>query len=260
MAKRTARLIRSVARAAALLDGVAASPDGLSATEAAAAIGTPVPTAHHLLSTLRAAGLLAQDADRRYVLGPQIGVLAEAWARVDVIPVVLQQALDQLAAATGETAYLAAWRDGRIKALASVAGVRAVRVAAAHSGAYEHPHARATGKLLLAYGGSERCAATLGDGPLKALTPTTITERAALERELALVRERGWSEDRDEFVEGVSCVAAPVRSGGVVIAALTVSAPSQRFFSHRDALLAAVLEAAEAAGTDGVLTYTKEAA
>ena len=53
--------IRSVRRAAALLEHVAASPAGCTGTEAAAALDIPPPTAYHLLSTLVDAGLLAKD-------------------------------------------------------------------------------------------------------------------------------------------------------------------------------------------------------
>jgi DNA-binding IclR family transcriptional regulator len=89
----------------------------------------------------------------------------------------------------------------------------------------------------------------LGDGPLERITPHTIVDRDALERELETIRARGWSEDRDEFIEGVSCIAAPALVDGVVLAAYTVSAPTERFERRHDALLTAVQQAAAAAAS-----------
>jgi DNA-binding IclR family transcriptional regulator len=71
--------IRSVRRAAALLEAVATAPGGCTATAAAAAVDIPVPTAYHLLNTLVDAGLLAKDESRRYRLGARVGLLAEAF-------------------------------------------------------------------------------------------------------------------------------------------------------------------------------------
>jgi IclR family acetate operon transcriptional repressor len=56
-----------------------------------------------------------------------------------------------------------------------------------------------------------------------------VTDLAAVHRELAEIRQRGVAVDREEFVSGVMCVAAPVRDhDGVVVAAVTISGPSQR--------------------------------
>jgi len=206
-------------------------------------------TAYHLLNTLRGEGLLAK-AGTQFVLGSRAAVIAHAWLRSDEAPAFLLEPLRALAAETGETAYLAAWRDDGIRALASVGGVRAVRVAATARGPYRAPHARATGKLLLAYADGARRAQALGTGPLEALTPNTITDRRRLDEHLAAIRHAGWAEDHEEFLEGVSCIAAPVVLDGTVVAALTVSAPTQRFDRHRDLLRDAVLRAAGAAGDE----------
>lgn len=236
-----------MSRASQLLLLVARKPDGASAKEAARALDVSVPTAYHLLNTLHDAGLLARDSRRRYVLGPRIAVLADALRRETEAPEYLVAPLRRLAADTGETAYLTAWRDGRIHALASLEGASAVRVVGVERGPYRHPHARATGKLLLAFARPELRRSELGAGPLEALTEHTITDRAELETQLATIRERGWAEDREEFAEGVGCISAPAMLDGVAIAAYTVSAPVERFERRRGELLEAVQRAARLA-------------
>jgi IclR family transcriptional regulator, acetate operon repressor len=238
--------IQSVARAARVLVWLAGR-DGVTATEVALAHGIAVPTAHHLLNTLVAEGLLAKDSRRRYALGPKVAVLADAHLRQTAPPEHMLEGLRALAAETGETAYLAAWRGDEIRALASVEGTSAVRVGEITPGRYRHAHARATGKLLLAYADPARRDAYLRADPIEPLTEHTIADRARLDDELATIRDRGYAIDEEEFQEGVSCCAAPILENGVAIATFTVSAPSERFDRRRDELVAATRRHARAA-------------
>lgn len=238
--------IRSVSRAATVLRQVARHPEGIGPTAVAAASGLAVPTTHHLLSTLCAEGLVARTAQRRYVLGPGIAVLAEAYARADVVPSWLMRPLRTLALSCGETAYVSAWRGEEIHVLASVEGGRAVRVASAERGPYRCPHARATGKLLLAFAPPERRRSVLGDR-LEAVTARTIVDRGELEAELAAIRSRGWSDDVEEFLDGVACVAAPALLEETVVATYTIAVPAHDIDRRRPDLLAAVHAAAATA-------------
>jgi DNA-binding IclR family transcriptional regulator len=230
-----------------LLCVAGASEEGARAVDIAAAVGVAVPTAHHLLSTLVAEGLLCKDPRRRYFLGPKTGVLADAYARQEAVPEGLGVAVRDLAAATGETAYLTAWSREEIAVLAVVAGGRAVRVARLHTGYHEHGHARAPGKVLLAYAGADLRRAHLEANPLTALTPRTITDPAAFAAELARVRELGFAVEDEEFEPGVGCVSAPLVEDGRVLAALTVSAPVERLRARLDHLVGTVLDVARGA-------------
>lgn len=74
-------------------------------------------------------------------------------------------------------------------------------------------HATAAGKAILAYLPEERRERVLDQLDLSARTPETTTDRAALAAELDAVRERRTAFEREEYVEGVQCVAAPVLDG-----------------------------------------------
>jgi DNA-binding IclR family transcriptional regulator len=96
-------------------------------------------------------------------------------------------------------------------------------------------HASAAGKVFLAHSVS-RIAPRLDR-----LTPRTLVDRAALEEDLAAVRERGYATLVDELEPGLSVVAAPVfDAGGAVVAALAVSGPTTRLPPHRLAVLGRV--------------------
>jgi IclR family transcriptional regulator, acetate operon repressor len=246
--------IQSVARATALLMHVAGR-GGATASEAAAAHGLAVPTAHHLLSTMVDEGLLAKDGRGLFVLGPKALVIGHRALRQDSVPAYLMNPLRGLVEETGETAYLAAWRHSEITTLAWIEGANALRVAEVERGPYRLAHARATGKLLLAFAPPELREAYLADHPLEACTANTITDPAKLDAELAKIRARGWAEDREEFLEGVSCLSAPAIVEGVVIAAFTVSSPAARYAGAHRALRDSVLRAAgslAASSSDGV--------
>jgi DNA-binding IclR family transcriptional regulator len=243
------RRIQSVARAVRLLLYVAGRPEGATGAEAAAACELAVPTAHHLLGTLVYEGLLAKDARRRLVLGPKALVVAERVARQTNVPEYLLAPLRWLAEQTGETSYLASWHGGEIRIQHWIEGENALRVADIQHSPYRMAHARATGKVLLAFAPDEVREAWLAAHPLEPVTSRTITDRAVFDAELRRARERGWGEDHEEFLEGVACLSAPVMVDGLLIAALTVSCPAARFKAAHDQLRDAVVRAGRSVST-----------
>jgi IclR family transcriptional regulator, acetate operon repressor len=62
---------------------------------------------------------------------------------------------------------------------------------------------------------------------MPALTPQTITSPAALQRELALVRTRGYALDNGEQEVGVQCIAVPVPDAPA-LTAISISGPEAR--------------------------------
>jgi IclR family acetate operon transcriptional repressor len=239
--------IQSVSRASRLLFAVAAEPDGLAAKAAAEQLGLSLPTTYHLLTTLVAEGLLAKDSRRRYVLGPRAGVIAAAVNRDNRAPEYYVAPLRDLAARTGETAYLSAWRSGAITVLSTVEGAHAVRVAGLSAGYRDNEHARASGKLLLAFASPADRDRLLNGSTLRRLTPATITDRSLLDAEFERIREEGLAYDRGEFYEGVECVSAPIIEGGTVVACYTVSTPADRFAADPQKIIDAVRAAGGAA-------------
>jgi IclR family acetate operon transcriptional repressor len=236
--------IQSVARASQLLLWVAEQPHGATAKEIAAAQGLALPTTYHLLNTLVDEGLLAKDVHRRYILGRSTAILAQAYLRGRAVPDSLLAAVREVARRTGETSYLADWGEHEIRVLASVEGSRMLRVAEVGGGVYEHGHARANGKLLLAYARPEVRDAYLRAHPLVPLTDATICDRQALDAELARIRERGYAYDEQEFAAGVACVAAPLLQNGQLVAALGLSVPADRMEKDRAELTKVLLEVA----------------
>lgn len=232
--------IQSVSRALSLLSLVARGDVDPTGTSLAKAAGLAVPTAHHLLGTLAAHGLLARDDHGGYLLGPAVAVLADAYHRDASPPGYLLAPLRRLVTDTGETGYLAAWRQGEIALLAVVDGALPVRVSVP-AGPYRDAHARASGKLLLALADDRRRAGYLASHPLRSVTARTITTGRRLADQFAGIRTAGYAVDQEEFQIGVSCVAAPVQHDGAVVASYALSVPAERFRARREELTAALL-------------------
>jgi IclR family transcriptional regulator, acetate operon repressor len=239
-----------------LVAGGRAEPTGKGLARAA---GLPVPTAHHLLSTLVDEGLLAKDSKARYQLGMKVAVLADALQRAVTAPEYLLEPLRQLALTTGETAYLATWRQGDIRIQASFDGTHPVRVSLP-VGPYTDAHARATGKLLLAMAGQELRSTYLLAHPPRALTPRTVVDLERLEEEFEAIRLNGHALDEEQFEPGVCCVAAPVIDEGIVVASYSISVPTQRFNEKRLWLIDAVVTIAKSLKSQALQTSRTEQA
>jgi IclR family acetate operon transcriptional repressor len=240
--------IQSVARGCQLLMWLADRPGGATAKEVAFANRLALATTYHILNTLLHQGLLAKDARRRYVLGDGAATLAHGCLRGSAVSDAMLASLRQLAAGTQKTAYLADWGERDMRMLASVEPASQPRVADVARGSLTDAHARANGKVLLAYADRDVREGHLAAHPPLRLTDATLSEAVAIDHELAEVREHGYAVDDQEFAAGVSCVAAPLLRNGRIVAAFGVSMPTQVFRQQRSAMIAAVTEVARAAG------------
>ncbi|HWQ15581.1 MAG TPA: IclR family transcriptional regulator [Roseiflexaceae bacterium] len=238
--------IQSVRRAVALLRALAGDAPALGVSELARRAGLHKSTASRLLATLEREGLVEREpGSDRYRLGFEIARLAGQVTHFGDLRLAARPALLALAEAARETVHLAV-RDGdEVINIEQVAGPHLVREAN-WVGRRTPLHCVANGKALLAFAPPAVLERVLA-GPLPAFTPRTVTSPAALRRELALVRERGYAAALGEVEEGLHAVAAPVLGRDeLAVAAVSVSGPSYRVTPARLPELGAL--AREAAG------------
>lgn len=214
-------LIGSVQKALRLLEAVSASEDLVSAKKLSRLAGLPLPTTYHLLRTLTFEGYL-HKADGGYHLGPSV-LNAQSTSMQELLPrirPVLRSLSDELGGAT----YLSVFQDGEIR-LVAIADGPENQCVDLWVGVHESGHATAFGKAILASLDAEHRDDYINRHDLFDLTPNTITSRGGLERSLASPTQV-WA-DAEEYLLGVSCLAAPIRGPGVV-GAVAVSLPSNR--------------------------------
>ncbi|MBX6391309.1 MAG: IclR family transcriptional regulator, partial [Frankia sp.] len=84
------------------------------------------------------------------------------------------------------------------------------------------------GKALLAFSGPALLEEVLAK-PLSSLTPYSITDPERLRTVIEKVQVSGLAYEEQESQLGVACIAAPVLSGGLAVAALSVAVSRSRF-------------------------------
>lgn len=95
-------------------------------------------------------------------------------------------------------------------------------------------HCTALGKAVLAFLPPPRVRAILDRRGMLGYTAKTIVTAAAMESDLARIRQRGYAVDDIEFEEGVRCVGVPIFDHrGLPTAAMSVSAPVSRMSKAR---------------------------
>ncbi len=190
---------RATDRGLALLRVVADHPAGISLADAARAVDLTPSTALRQLRSLEAAGFAARDDDGRFVPGDELLRIARSLASAAALPRLAESSLAALAAATGESAYLAEPADARHAIYAAMEpGTHAVR------------HVSWLGQRV-ARKGTAVGAALSGD-----------------------VDADGTAMRTDAVEDGVTAISAPVHGpNGQVIGALSVVGPSFRLTGTR---------------------------
>lgn len=229
--------INSVARAIHILLAIAGSDNGLTVKEISESLQIERPTTYHLMHTLQALKVVFRDEHRRYRLGLHIGQLSAAFQRHFSAPEYLRPLVQELADVTGETCYAVGWWQEEIVTLAVARGRSAVQTAEVPHGQYEHAHARAAGKLLLALAPLSRSHEYLKKHRLVKRTARTISVKSALDVEFRRIQGLRYSLDDEEFAEGVSCLAVPLE-GGHSPFAIALSAPVDRMKEKFETYLA----------------------
>jgi IclR family transcriptional regulator, acetate operon repressor len=245
---------QAVDRAARLLTEVVHSADPMTFTGLSAATGLAKSTTSRLLLALERNGLVRRDDHGRFLPGEMFVSFAWRGGAEAGLVAVAQPFLERLGKATSETINLGVASNGLVEQIAQVDSTYLIG-GTNWVGMSVPLYCSALGKVLLAYG-----AAQLPAGPLERRTDKTITSEAALRADLAGVRARGYAVTDEELEPGLIAVAAPVHGyDGAVIAALSVSAPTNRMTRERVPAAAAHCTE-EAAGLSAVLGYRQRAA
>lgn len=233
--------VQSVDRAVSVLEILARRGEA-GVSEVAAEIDVHKSTAFRLLGALEARGLVEQATERgKYRLGFGIVRLAGAvTGRIDITQVG-RPVCERLAEELGETVNIAILEEQYAINLCQVRGPGAVT---AHNwvGQLTPLHATSSGKVLLAHLPAKQRVQLLAEAGLKRYTPSTLTARTKLEKNLVEALDRGYAMTFEEYEIGLHAMAAPIRDrDGVVIAAISASGPSYRFTEERMRELAPLL-------------------
>lgn len=238
--------VQSLDRAISLLEVLALS-DGMTLSEVARRAELPTSTVHRLLTTLERRGLVGHEAETgHWMVGLGLFRVGSAYLRIRKLPEIARGLIRELSHGVNETVNLSLIDGPHLICVAQVESHAAVR-AFFRIGGDLPIHASGGGKAILAAMSVEARRAWLGDDQLKRFTEHTHVSRRALQADLAMIAERGFSIDDEEHTPGMRCVAAAVLDEWrEPVGALSISAPVVRMPPERIADLGVrVREAAQ---------------
>jgi IclR family transcriptional regulator, carbohydrate utilization repressor len=229
-ASREKTAIQVIDRMMRLLDTLAQRSDPVSLKELSLSTALHPSTAHRILNDMVVGRFVDRgDTPGTYRLGMRLLELGNlVKARLSVREAALEPMRD-LHRKTGQTVNLSVRQGDEIvyidRSYSERSGMQVVRAI----GGRAPLHLTSSGKLFLAHDDARVVRSYATRTGLAGHTRTSITDLTKLERELSLVRARGFARDNEELELGVRCIAAGIRDdSGRLVAGLSVSAPSER--------------------------------
>jgi IclR family acetate operon transcriptional repressor len=217
--------VKSATRTLDIIEYVVAHPRPLVAQEIATALGIPVSSLSYLLATLVDRNYLVREG-RRYSPGSGLQKLqlhAEAYTLADRAAPLVRTLRVQL----NETSSFFVREGWDVEALVTESSEQALRYAVP-TGNRLPMHALASGKALLARLPEDELDRYFAEADRIRFTPSTVTGEKALRKEIAQVRQSGFSFTDEEFSLGIIGIGRAVTMGGETVGALSVAIPKVR--------------------------------
>ena len=172
--------------------------------------GLPKPTLHRMLQQLESSGLLMRHSDgRHYGTGSRLRRMAEDVLLNDTRHGTRHVILTQLSEDIGESCNLTTISGNDVIYVDRVETMQPLRVHL-EAGSRVPIHASASGKMITSQYGQTQRQRLLTATDLRSYTPHTVTEVEKLDAELSEISYRGFALDRQEYLEGLVCLAVLV--------------------------------------------------
>lgn len=218
----------------------------LSLSEIVAAVSLPKTTVFRLLSSLVERDFCELDPQTgKYSLGFELVRLADIRRRQTNVHDVAIPVMRDIRNEVNETVILSI-RSGDFRVhIDFVEGLHPMR-RMADLGVRAPLYAGAASKVLLAGMDDEDIDVYLARTKLTAFQKTTITDTAALWREIRTIRKRGYAESKGEIFPGGGALAAPLKDfSGRTVAVMDILTPEHRYTAqHRERCIALLLDGA----------------
>lgn len=221
--------VQVIERMFTLIDVLASREEAIPLKEISERAGLHPSTTHRILNDLVSGRFVDRPQSGSYRLGMrllELGNLVKARLNVRDAAMIPMRELHKL---TQQPVNLSMRQGDEIiyveRAYSERSGMQVVRAI----GGRAPLHLTSVGKLFLAADDPQRIRAYATRTGLQGHTKNSITDLAALERELSKVRQYGQAGDNEELELGVRCMAAGIYDDqGKLVAGLSISAPSGR--------------------------------
>lgn len=226
-------MIQSVVKVIKIMELFSRAEPRLSLAQISQRLNMPKSTTHNLLNTLVSIGYVEKVDGDQYALGTAIIELTQN-VRVNVeLRDRAAPLLRRLADNINESVYLTV-RDGKYVLYIYAIESSQRLIARTAVGDRAEMYCTSVGKAVLAFLPPNEVDALYESDELPRFTRNTITNLAELQRELAAIRERGFSIDNQEHEENLYCVGAPIfDEHGVVMGSCSVSGTDPEIVGSR---------------------------
>jgi IclR family pca regulon transcriptional regulator len=213
--------VQSLERGLAVIRAFDAEHPELTLSDVARITGITRAAARRFLHTLVDLGYVRTDG-RLFALRPRILDLGFAYLSSLGLPEIARPHLEKFVAEVRESCSVSVL-DGPDVVYVARVSTRRIMTVVIDVGTRFPAHATSMGRVLLAHRTDQWLAEFFAEHPPMARTDHTITDIAALTAELEQARTRGWALVDEELEQGLRSIAAPVRRGSTVTAAVNVS-------------------------------------
>jgi len=222
-------LINSIIRAVELLNLYDKDTKELGITDFARMMGLHKSSVHRIAKTLEYIGWLEQNPDtNKYKLGMKIMDVGSTLLNTYDYRDIINQGMRDLMLQVHETVVLSTYTDLWGICVDMVEGGDNHIMFTSKLGHKTPVYSGATGKTLLAWQSEQEVQRVIDHG-LHRYTPNTITDEAALRRDLARIRHRGYALSFAETDPGVGAVGAPVfNRHGQLLYGISIVGPVDR--------------------------------
>lgn len=211
-----------------LIECLAESNDGLSFTELKNRLNIPKPSLVRFIHVLWKNNYI-NKTDRKYKLGyKMLSLSSELLGKIDLRTKAYPY-LKQLMEQTNETIELEIFDGKSLIVIEKIESEESVRLFSQVGDRFEHLHASAPGKIVLAYTGL--LTEYIKNTKLLKITEKTIINLNVLEQQLAGIRNKGYAFDDQEIRMGIRRISAPVFDlHGKLAAVIDIAGPVFRIY------------------------------
>jgi len=221
--------VQSLERALTILNKLSEYPDGIQITRLAEQIGLTKGTLHRLLSTLSNMNYVVKDEETdKYKLGLQVLFLSRNLLNQSNIVTIAKPFLEKLVQEVNETVHLCIEDRGEVIYIDKIESNQTIRMYS-RIGSRAPMYRTAVGKILLSDMSPDKFEDIVSNITFIPKTPTTITSKEELIKEIETVRVQGYALDNAENEEVLRCIASPIYDHkGKIIASFSISGPNNR--------------------------------
>ncbi len=188
---------------------------------------------YRLLATLENLGYVTKDNKSHYLLSFKLFTLGNSVPSNNYLSEIASPYLARLASKSLETVNLAVMYEKEVLYINKVDSPHHLRLDKP-IGKTDPLYCTALGKTLLSGLDDSEIHDFLQSVKLTPYTRNTILQPEKLFNSLRVIRSQGYAIDSEELMEGVNCVAAPIRDHyNKIIAAIGISGPSVRLTKRK---------------------------